>query len=142
MFEPESKEMPGAAEKILVIDDETEILRYFKRLLTGQGYAVETAGNSQAGCELAEDPSVAVIISDLHMPGALSKLDLIRKLRELRPDCPLVVVSGYPAAESLQICRELGVAEFLTRPFEIAFITSVLKQLRLRNSNPPDAKTQ
>lgn len=132
----------GVEKKILVIDDEPGILRYFDRLLTGLGYAVLTGDNSQAGCELAKDPCVSLIISDLNMPGEPSKMDLIRKLRELRPDCPVVVVSGYPTPERLQACEELGVAEFLTKPFEISFITSVLKRLSPLDVNSPDAKSQ
>lgn len=130
----------GVPKKILVIDDELGILRYFERLLTDLGYSVETTDNSQNGCELAKDPAVSLIISDLNMPGELSKLDLIRKLRELRPDCPVVVVSGYPTPERLQTCEDLGVAEFLTKPFEMSFMTSVLKRLCPLDSNSRNAK--
>lgn len=128
--------------KILVIDDEPAICSYFSRLLTGLGYEVETADNSITGLARVMDPAISLLISDLNMPGEPSKLDLIRKLRELRPDCPVVVVSGYPTPERLQICTELGVAEFLTKPFEISFITSVLKRLCPLDSNSRDAKTQ
>ncbi len=114
---------------ILVIDDEPGILSYFSRLLTGLGYQVVTADNSTDGVTRAADPAVSLIISDLNMPGEPSKLDLIRGLRGARPDCPLVVISGFPTTERLKTCTELGVAEFLTKPFEISFITSVLKRL-------------
>lgn len=63
------------------------------------------------------------------MPGEISSLELIGKLRELRRDCPIVVISGYPTADRLKTCEELGVSEFLTKPFEISFITSVLQRL-------------
>ena len=123
--------------KVLVIDDEAEICKYFQRLLTEIGYDVQTAGDSPSGLACADDPSVDLIVSDLNMPGAPSGLDLIRALREKRPDCPLVVVSGYPTGDRLKACGEMGVVEFLTKPFEMPFIVSVLT--RLLN---PESKTR
>lgn len=115
--------------KILVIDDEQGILNYFQKLLTSLGYAVETANDSASGREKSKDPSVNLIISDLSMPGQPNKMELIKCLREARPDCPLIVVSGYPTSERLAACQALGVSEFLTKPFEISFINSILQRL-------------
>ncbi|MCB1070648.1 MAG: response regulator [Kiritimatiellae bacterium] len=115
--------------KILVIDDEELIRNYFRHLLRSLNYDVMVAPNSVDGCRLAADPSVNLIISDLNMEGELSDVDLIRELRRLRPDIPLVVISGYPTHERLQECEKLGVSEFITKPFELTFIASVLKRL-------------
>ena len=123
--------------KILVIDDEAEIREYFVRLLTGLGYEVETAGDSSTGLACAAGADVDLIVSDLIMPGKPSGLDLIKVLREKRPDCPLVVISGYPTRERLDACREMGVVDFLTKPFEMPFIVSVLSRLL-----PPESKTK
>lgn len=123
--------------KVLVIDDEAEICKYFQRLLTEIGYDVQTAGDSPSALACADDPSVDLIVSDLNMPGAPSEMALIRALREKRPDCPIVVVSGYPTGDRLKACGEMGVVEFLTKPFEMPFIVSVLT--RLLN---PESKTR
>ena len=115
--------------KILVIDDEAEIREYFVRLLTGLGYEVETAGDSSTGLACAAGADVDLIVSDLNMPGRPNGLDLIKMLREKHPACPLVVVSGYPTGERLDACREMGVVDFLTKPFEMPFIVSILSRL-------------
>lgn len=115
--------------KILVIDDEELIRNYFRHLLRSLTYDVVIASNSEDGCKLSTDPSVNLIISDLNMEGELSDVELIRELRKLRPDIPLVVISGYPTHERLQECEKLGVSEFITKPFELTFIASVLKRL-------------
>ncbi|MDZ4197938.1 MAG: response regulator [Kiritimatiellia bacterium] len=115
--------------KILVIDDEPTMLSYLTRILKMLNHEVVTADNSAAGCEKAADPGLQVIISDLSMPGELSDLALIRRLREIQPDCPIVVVSGYPTAGRLEECQKLGVRDFLTKPFELTFVSAVLKRL-------------
>ena len=114
---------------ILVIDDEESILKYFRRALKTLGHEVRTAGDGQTGLERAADTAVDLVITDLNMQGELSELDLVGRLRQQRPECPVVVISGYPTADRLAQCESLGVSEFLTKPFELSFIASVLKRL-------------
>jgi len=115
--------------KILVIDDEEPILRHFRDLLRLLQYEPITANNSDEGCKLAQEMDVSLIISDLCMPGKLSDIEHIEELRKRAPDIPLVVISGYPTPDVLQKCEELGVADFLTKPFELSFVSSVLQKL-------------
>ncbi len=114
--------------RILIIDDDPNVTAYLTRLLLTIGYEVETADNGGLGLERASKSQIVLIISDLCMPGEPSNMDLIYKLREVRPDIPLVVISGYPTADRLDECRKIGVTEFLTKPFEISFIRTVLKR--------------
>ncbi|MEI7436879.1 MAG: response regulator [bacterium] len=113
---------------ILVIDDEESIRKYFKRLLEGMGYTVELAETGDAGRELAVNPAVELIITDLQMPGNPSGMDLVKALRALRPECPVVVISGHPTDDRLKLAGELGV-EFLTKPFELSFIRQILERI-------------
>jgi|GEM_PF-1006277 len=113
---------------ILTIDDEPAILEYLATILTKLGYAVHTAADGTSGCDAAKDRDVNLIISDLNMPGEISGINLIKKLRELRPDCPIVILSGYPTANRLKEAEELN-AEFLTKPFEIPFLADLLNRL-------------
>ncbi len=115
--------------RILVVDDEPCVLNYLERLLNRLGYAAECTGNGAEGLEKAADPSIELIISDMFMPGNPSQLELIQRLREIRSDCPLVVISGHPSEEIMEKCRAIGVNEFLTKPFELSFIKNVLNKL-------------
>jgi len=121
---------------ILIIDDELVILEYLKTILTKLGYDVRTACDGLSGCNEAKNQDVNLIISDLNMPGEMSGMNFIRKLRNLRPDCPVVVLTGYPTADRFKETSEIGVIEFLTKPFEIPFLNSILKRLL-----PLDAKS-
>ena len=118
-----------AGKRILVIDDDPSVCTYLSRLLTTLGYEVVTTETGKEGLKHVKDPTIDLVISDLYMPGEPNKLELIRKLRESRPEIPLVVISGYPSQDRLDACQELGVTEFLTKPFEISFIRQTIQRL-------------
>jgi DNA-binding NtrC family response regulator len=113
---------------ILVIDDEEQIRKHFQMLLPHLGYTVSTAANGDEGVAAAADPGIRLIITDLCMPGSFSETALVRELRRLRPGLPIVVISGYPSGEALQACEEIGVLDFLSKPFELSFISSILER--------------
>ena len=128
---------------ILAIDDELAILKYLKMILSELGYDARTAGNGQDGCNEAKNQDVKLIISDLNMAGEISGINLVKKLRALRPDCPIIILTGYPTGDRLKEAEELNV-EFLTKPFEIPFLATLLKRLLPLNaesgSKPIDQK--
>jgi len=115
--------------KILVIDDDEIVRRYFQCLLERLGYQVALAANGKEGLEKAAQPEIDLVISDLFMPGAPFGVDLIRQIRDQRPTCPIVVISGEGDASIIASCEALGVTEFLTKPFEMGFIRGVLDRL-------------
>lgn len=118
---------------ILAIDDEPVILQYLQRVITGLGFEVRTASNGPEGCQEAQNQDIKLIISDLTLPGDMSGINLVKKLRALRPDCPIIILTGHPTGERLKGAEELNV-EFLTKPFEIPFLATLLKRLLPPNS--------
>jgi DNA-binding NtrC family response regulator len=122
--------------RILLIDDEEGIQRYLTRMLNGMGHEVLVAGNGTIGSQMALDPTVELILTDLAMPGTPSGMELVQKIRADRPECPVVVVSGYPTAERLKECNELGINDFLTKPFEISFVRGVITRLLGKGGKP------
>ncbi|MBU1694355.1 MAG: response regulator [Verrucomicrobia bacterium] len=115
--------------RILVIDDDEQVRKYLKRLLHKLGHEVALAEDGSVGCVQAKDPAIQIIITDLKMAGTLSGMDLVRALRQARPHCPIVVTSGWPTEERITECEKLGIKDFLTKPFELSFLTGVLKRL-------------
>ncbi|HOW98448.1 MAG TPA: response regulator [Kiritimatiellia bacterium] len=127
--------------KILVIDDDEQVRNYLNRLFQKLGHQVVLASDGNDGCAQARDPAVQVIVTDLEMAGSMSGMDLVRALRKTRPQCPIVVASGFPTDERLSECEKLGIKDFLTKPFELSFLTAVLKRL-LGSENSGAGKVQ
>jgi len=101
---------------VLIVDDEPNIRRMVGALLSAEGYDVRDAADGATGLALAEvvEPDVALI--DLMMPGSLDGLALLARLREKRPDLPVVMMSGRAALADAVRATKLGAFTFLEKP--------------------------
>lgn len=101
---------------VLIVDDEPNIRRMVGALLTSEGYDVRDASDGATGLAVAQaaDPDIALI--DLMMPGEMDGLALLGKLRECRPDMPVVMMSGRAALADAVRATRLGAFTFLEKP--------------------------
>ncbi len=82
--------------RLLVVEDQLEVLGVLVRILQAEGYAVETASSGDAALTLFEqDRGFDLLISDIVMPGRLQGPDLARELRKQVPELPVILLSGY-----------------------------------------------
>lgn len=115
--------------KVLIIEDETGIQTLLRRIVGMLGHEVLVAGDGATGLALAQSEGVALIISDLSLPGEPNGLDLIRALRERCPAAALVVSTGYTTAENMNLIREAGVQHVLGKPFDMASVRALVTSL-------------
>ncbi|HAS83033.1 MAG TPA: two-component system response regulator, partial [Verrucomicrobia bacterium] len=87
--------------KLILIEDDPGVRDYFKSVVNRMGHELLTAVDGPSGVKLVAEQHADVIMSDLNMPGEPNGMGLVRKIRELRPETPLIVVSGYPTKERL-----------------------------------------
>jgi len=90
----------GRGEAVMVIDDEAPLLELVLRMLTDLGYDAHGYGSSRAALEaFRRAPRLFdAVVTDERMPG-LSGTDLIREFRQVRPEVPILLVSGFPTVE-------------------------------------------
>jgi DNA-binding NtrC family response regulator len=98
--------------RLLIVDDEPNLLDLLRRYLGRLGYQVETCGDAEKALALfQEEPDrFSLAITDLSLPG-LSGEDLIERMRQTHPGLPAIITSGYPYQP-----RGAGI-EFLQKPF-------------------------
>jgi len=120
--------------KLLLIEDDISVQKYFSTLVGRMGHVLEVASDGTTGLQMVSDPAVEIILTDLNLDGPPSGMELVRAVREARPTTPIVVVSGFPTKERLEECKQLGVADFLTKPFEMAFLSGLVERLLEENS--------
>lgn len=109
-----SGDVEPAAATILFVDDEEVLRTVTVQTLTRRGYVVHSAKDATEALELFEDvPSIDVVVTDMSMPG-MSGAELIGRLRERRPDLPVVLCSGYVEAAGLSAAE---VSFYLAKPF-------------------------
>jgi signal transduction histidine kinase/ActR/RegA family two-component response regulator len=87
---------PQTTARILVVEDQTDLLDYLQAVLTRFGYRVQTATTGDAAWNLFnQDTHFDLILTDHIMPGHLQGADLARKIRAQDPDIPVIIMSGY-----------------------------------------------
>jgi CheY-like chemotaxis protein len=119
---------------ILIVDDESDIADLFRqrfRREVRQGrYVLHFADSGEEAVRrLAEiRPELIVILSDINMPG-MDGLELLRKVKGLRPELPVLMVTAYGDDERRRRADELGAAAFLTKPVDFDQLKQQLVQL-------------
>lgn len=107
---------------ILVVDDEPDVCEMIELGLSSDGYRVLTAEGGQGAIDLVRNQAIDLLITDFKMPG-MNGIDVATSLREMAPDLPVIVVTGYMAEGMLDNYSELEKVEVIRKPF--AFETLV-----------------
>src|SRR4030065_471732 len=113
--------------KILVVDDEPVILKSCKRILDTEGYRVDGASGGREGIITMEKNAYDFVITDLKMPE-VDGLTLIKWLKKSRPDIGVIIITGYPSQETIKDAIELGIIDYVPKPFTPAVLIDVVKR--------------
>lgn len=104
--------------RVLVVDDEASIRDLLSKTLALAEYDVDTAADGTAALERMRGQMYDLLIADLKMPG-MDGLTLIKQVKRLRPDLPIIIITGFSTESSAIEAVNLGVAGYLTKPFRV-----------------------
>jgi DNA-binding response OmpR family regulator len=121
---PEGWENKVSRRRILVVDDDDAIRRFNFEALSSSGYHVEAAVDGAAGWEALNANKFDLLITDNNMPK-LTGVELIKKLNEARMPVRVILASGVPPAEEL----ELRLAAILPKPFTLEELLGTVKKV-------------
>ncbi len=108
----------GGRARILVVDDEPSIRDLLSKTLALAEYEVDLAPDGKTAIERLRIVPYDLLITDLRMPG-VDGLSVIREGRRLRPDLPVIIITGYSTEASAIEAVNLGVSGYLTKPFRV-----------------------
>ena len=124
--------------RILIVEDEQDMLFGLQKILSKQGHNVEIAETGSSGVKKVEKSFFDIVITDLKMPG-MDGIELLRKVKEAYSDTMVIVITGYGTVESAVEAMKLGAYDYITKPFEAEHIKMVvckaMRQLSLTNEN-------
>jgi EAL domain-containing protein (putative c-di-GMP-specific phosphodiesterase class I) len=113
--------------QVLVVDDEEQLRRLVERMLARAGIAVETADGGQTALELLRrGRRFDCIVSDLMMPG-MDGMELLRQIRHLDLDVPVIFLTGNPSLTSAMEAMEQGGYRYLAKPVQAERLVAVVK---------------
>jgi len=122
--------MPAAQPQILVIDDQAQIRRALRSLLTAREYQVMLAENGEQGLDLAAEHQPDLIILDMAMPG-MSGLEVCRELR-IWYHGPILMLSVRGEEQDKIAALDLGADDYITKPFAAGELLARLRALLRR----------
>lgn len=121
---------PGRDTTILVVDDEPDVRTIVRLIARRQGYHTVEAANGQEAIDVLTDPTQAIdaVVLDVTMP-VMTGHEALPRLRELDPDVPVVLISGYDRSEVAQhLSAPTPHTEFLPKPFTKQQLLSALSR--------------
>jgi len=116
-------------ERILLVDDEENVLASLQRALKMAGYRVTAFRDGLKALELFNEnyPDFDLVITDLSMPG-ITGLDLSRKMLDIRCDIPIILCTGFNDIISRDAARYIGIRELLLKPAGIRELKDVIRR--------------
>ena len=125
------------SETILVVEDDEDVRNYSTESLRELGYTVLEARNARAALQMLErHPEVAVLFTDVGLPGGMNGRQLCEEARKLRPTIKVLFTSGYARNAIVHDGRLDPGVELLTKPFTQAALGEKLRDIIDAKSSP------
>ncbi len=127
----------GPDRSLLLVDDDEVFVKRLAKAMEKRGFVPETAGSVAAGraIALARPPAYAVI--DLRLEDG-NGLDVVETLRERRPDCRIVVLTGYGAIATAVAAVKIGATDYLSKPADANDVMQALLAKGAAMPEPPE----
>lgn len=113
-------------DRLLLVDDDTSLLKLLTIRLEAEGFAVLTADSAETALQMLRNHPVELVITDLRMEGA-SGLDLFEQIRHFYPGLPVIIMSAQGTISEAVSATQMGVFEFLTKPVDKAQLLSTIR---------------
>lgn len=127
--EPKDMEPEVRVEKVLVVEDEPDLLNIAADLFRSIGYEVFTANNAAHAIEvLAREGDIGILFTDVIMPNGVSGIELARVTRHLYPQMKIILTSGYPLPALKQAHGNLDEYIFISKPYRLMDLAKTLRQ--------------
>jgi DNA-binding response OmpR family regulator len=111
---------------VLVVEDDVPLRAALIAALSSQGYEAREAGDVHGALEQMESDEVDVVLSDIGMPG--NGYNLLAKVRETRPQTPVILMTGIEEDDHGQHAREAGAYAYLIKPIRLSVLKRMLDE--------------
>jgi two-component system response regulator HydG len=128
----------NAKAHVLIVDDEAATRSGLARLLSGEGYTVDTAESGKAALEQVAARPPAIVVTDINMPG-MNGLELLAKLHESDRELPVVVATALADLGSAVTAMRAGADDFIAKPVDVDQLTLVIDRALQRRATRNEA---
>ncbi|MBU4305040.1 MAG: sigma-54 dependent transcriptional regulator [Candidatus Omnitrophica bacterium] len=113
--------------KILLVDDEKDLLEWLSVVLRKEGYIVKSTTSAEEALLWFKQESFDMVISDIRMP-VLSGVELLRQVKKHNPEVIVLMITAYASVETAVKALRFGAYDYLTKPFKLDDIKLIIKK--------------
>lgn len=114
-------------DKILIVDDDQGIRFFLEEALTKKGYKVDSVASAEEALSKVKQDAFNLILLDVRLPG-MSGLDAIKKLHELDPSAPIIIMTAHGSRDMAIRAVQEGAYDFFTKPIKLNEFLVILKR--------------
>jgi len=114
--------------KILIIDDEIEIINLIENILCSLGYEIDYSTTGKEGLEKIEKNDFSIVLLDIFLPD-FDGFELLRKIKEMKENLPVIILTGFGTTENIVKAIKLGADDFIEKPFNIERFVDVIQKV-------------
>jgi DNA-binding response OmpR family regulator len=114
---------------ILIVDDEKNIRLTVAKAMEAFGVEIGEAAAGDEALARIEEKDYGVIILDLKLPGGMDGLEVLRRVKETRPDIHVIMISAYGTVDTAVEAMKLGAVDFIQKPFAAAEIRELVAKV-------------
>jgi two-component system response regulator HydG len=112
---------------ILIVDDNTDLLQTFAMIFKRRGFCVETADNGTSAVDKFKEQNFDVTLMDIVMPE-MNGVEAFKKIKEVQPGAPVILMTAYSDEELLQTAKEEGVRKIIHKPIRIDQLIDIINE--------------
>jgi len=127
--------------KILVVEDEADVVSVIRRTLDEAGYEVSVAMDGNSGYQLAKANDFDLLVLDIMMPG-MNGLELCRRLRSEKINAPILMLTALNSTENIVAGLDSGADDYLPKPFHFNELLARIRSLIRRNNTEVQPATK
>ena len=121
--------MPNSSSNFWIVDDDLSFGKSLRRMLNARGMAAEYFGSAQSFLDSVPPGESGCAIVDIHIP-VLDGFGLLKKMRDLRYDMPVIIVTGHADNDARDRAIQSGAEGFLRKPFSEESLMELVGKLR------------
>ncbi len=120
--------------RALVVDDDTAVRTVLRRSIRNLNMDVHEAGTGDEGLRLLEGGDYNLLLSDYMLPG-IDGLELVSKAREMRPELPIILITGYATVERAVKAMSVGADHVMEKPVDAPVLCEVAKSVMVKRGS-------
>ena len=114
--------------RIMIIEDDEEMRSLLKDFFEEEGFETDSVSNGVDALRMFSKDHFDLVITDIRMPG-LTGLDILPRIRRLKPETPVIVMTAYGSDDVRRRAFERGATTYLEKPIQLSKLRSVIREM-------------